>query len=216
MSLTNTSQAISPFPPVALAVPVNPWIKLISATAVDNATPIADPFSATYSAAATTTFAYNAVDARQGTGGRLLVAGRSTGRVEILPLHITSTAVDIQLFAFDVQSLDTIRGDGGSPNPVSQNPNTKADKIILGVPYSLTRDLTSAPSKVTLTAPATNACTLSLKFTPNGIPYEAASGGTTYTVGERLVFDAPGFGAFLPVINTITGGGTVVLLGRVL
>lgn len=210
MSSLNSVNGIVEKSPTTPLVRIPPWKVLVPSTVADGSA-VANIEGATFSSAVgATTFAANAKCIT--AGGRMVLGGASGGRLEILPLHTSNSGpptVALQLFAFDYHTDEEVTG---VANVGRQYFLANNNKIALGIPYNLCRDLSSAPATVTLTQPA-SAETVVRLF--NGrTPYRATSGGTTYYLGERLVMDISGMTAVLPYITAISAG-SVVLLGRV-
>lgn len=146
-------------------------------------------------------FSTAAAEAR--AGGRLLLNLRAKGRFEVTPLFTTAGATaTIQLFAFDVvESSKTTSTDRASlitPGLTGYS---------LGMGYPLPRD--SGVQTLTVTATAEIA-KLSIA---SAQPWPSQANGTTYYVGQRLIFDTAGFYGFMPYVVTISGG-TLVLVAR--
>lgn len=185
--LTGSAGAFSP-------LPVTNWrVAFNSATA--DGTSVASPFAASD---------WNTSGYEVGTaGGRICLNRDGAERFEVLCLFTTAGAsADVQVYGFDY----VLTGDCSTSSTQSLRAPGPAD-VNLGVPYPLAADDGATTFSVSATTLTWKASISSTDFI-----HPDETGGTTYYVGPRQIFDIAGLFAFWTRVESISAGTLVVLV----
>lgn len=191
----------------AYTIPVDPrarWSVLFNSSTSDGAgTAIADPFGMT---------GFSSAAASYLTGGRLILNnGDGKSRVELLPLFSAAAATaEVQVFQFDWWRSSDVSGVTLDRNIAPTGDST----LCLGLPYPLAQDGAARTFSLSATVD-TFKCAVSANSAGWRVIYPQNSGGTTYYVGQRLIFDLAGGFAYFPYVVSISSG-TLILLVRVI
>lgn len=179
------------------------WVRLCSSTNGDSRAAIVNP----YANSGFTSSEYKEV---HDSGGAVLLTGKHSGTLHILPLFTSGTATaTLQLFGFD--HVETNKPFGATAIHQALLPSKSGGgQIALGVPYLLSRDDedNSSPAGFALSSP--NSETISLGF-EGPSPFPASSGGTTYYVGYSWRMEVSGFWAIYGNLHTVSAGSAIVL-----
>lgn len=184
---------------------VTSWRKVFpggaTASAGADGSAVADPYGATG-------WATNGLSIEE--DGRVLLCGRQGGRIETLGLFTTTGAnLDFQVFGFDWVSPSALTTGGATAEKQNllKYPDSNDLNTALGVPYSLSRDDAGNPQTLNIAAGAE---TVSLSYA-GAVPYRPSSGGTTYYVGPRHIFDTSGLYAFWFWVTAVSSGSATLL-----